>query len=251
MTVREIQHLTLELARTGDRIEELFAERLRAEKSQYRTLPYGGAEPSLIRLTAVPTIPQRIENITLRPELWWAGSSSAAKLGGHDIECPYPFREFENSAYVRLRGFESRLFDDHGLVRLLRDDGLVETTLIIAGARAERAKQDGKQPLFAGWVLSLAIGTIFQINHLRTKLAWDHVEFGLEFSVRCREPMAFVDFLKDHYKIGNGGPLLPLTFPRYSVRNSADSMDATITALLRDLYNSSGREMKVDCHVEW
>lgn len=251
MTVREIQHLTLEMARTGDRIEELFAERLSAEKSQYRRLPHGGAQPSLIRLTAVPTIPQRIENITLRPELWWRGNSREVTLDGRKVERLYPLPEFENSPNVRLRGFESRLYADHGLLRLLRDDGLVESTLITAGERAESFQKDGSQQLYVGWVFGLAIGTLLQIDHLRKSLAWDHVEFGLEFSVRCREPMFFVDFFKDHYKIGNGSPLLPLTFPRYSVRNSADSMDATITALLRDLYNSSGREMKADCQVEW
>jgi hypothetical protein len=62
--------------------------------------------------------------------------------------------------------------------------------------------------------------------------------------------MLLVDFFREQYKLGDG-PLLPLTFPRYSVRDSSESKNAMVTTLLRDLYNSSGREMKAECHVEW
>jgi hypothetical protein len=73
MTVREIQDHTLNLARTGDRIESLFQERHDAASAQFKSLEQGES-PLLLRVTAVPTTIQRITDLTLRNDLWWVGT---------------------------------------------------------------------------------------------------------------------------------------------------------------------------------
>jgi Putative DNA-binding domain len=97
MSVREITDRTLALARTGDRLEAAFAERHGATGRLYQTLvrdgtamPTEGPMPLIIRVTAIPTVPQVIPNITQRAELWWTGTGFEATADGNGYVCPQP-----------------------------------------------------------------------------------------------------------------------------------------------------------------
>jgi predicted HTH transcriptional regulator len=70
MDVREIKDLTLDLARTGDRIEQIFQERRETAATMFHELmsapDTGGPGPLLLRATGVPMTLQSIPDITSR-----------------------------------------------------------------------------------------------------------------------------------------------------------------------------------------
>ncbi len=134
MSVREITDRTLELARTGDRIEAVFAQRRELGAEVYKTLmrdaagnDADGVMPLLVRVTALPISPQNIPNLTQRDDLWWIGKGFSATVDGNNYPCPYPARNFNQQPNVRLRSLVcTEDPQSGGVCRLIRNDGLVE-----------------------------------------------------------------------------------------------------------------------------
>ena len=133
MTAREIRDQSINLARTGDQVEEQFRSRRLDAEGQFKLLmsaERAGSPPFVIRATAVPMSPQYIDRLTSRADLWWTGDQFAMKLDDHDYECSYPAREFVRRPEFRLRSlayYHTRT--EGGLDRVLDATGLVEFTL--------------------------------------------------------------------------------------------------------------------------
>jgi hypothetical protein len=253
MAVREIKDATLELARTGDRLEQLFSERSAGARELFSALarePDKGAPPLLMRVSGLPTTPQNISRITSRPDLWWRGGSFTMTIDGHPLPCPYPAREYDQPPRIRLRSFE---IDDRSSAprtqRLVRGDGLVEFSFV-RPTREPIEHWGANSPLYVGWLLSLVVGTISQIEHLRQHLAWDGVDFGLQIEIWSAGPIAVV--LSDKFVMeSNSLPeARPFAMPRYSIGPSAN-FDALVTSIVQDLFNACGVSANWPCTLPW
>nr|WP_233285659.1 ATP-binding protein [Bradyrhizobium acaciae] len=255
MNVREITARTLELARIGDRIEAVFAERHEAAGAAYQTLLRGSSgkptdwvKPLLVRVTAMPTIPQNIPIVTQRPDLWWIGRGFTMSVDGNEYKCSYPARSFNQRPSVRLRSLVCDVADqEEGISRLVRADGLVEFRLIHP-ARAAMRGSDSR--VYFSWIISLVVGAVAQVECLRTQLAWDAVEYGLEAQIWSTPPLG-IFWNDDGYSSGLSLRAdLPLGLPRYSLASGED-YDVLIATIVRDLMNSCGVSSEIVCKVPW
>lgn len=254
MTVREIRDHTLEIARSGDRVETIFAERHRNASAEYKRL-LGAAQgkevgipPLLLRATALPTTPQNVPNLTRREELWWKGKPFKLKVDEAEINCEYPLRECGNAPRVRLRSLVADVDRDEDCVpRLVRSDGLVE--FVMSHNRRNPYHGSSAARLYVGWLVSLAVGAICQVEHVRKHLAWDAVEFGLEVQVWSAAPLNI--FWGDReYGGATIRDELPITFPRYSLAPGV-APDELITLLVRDIFDACGSTWNQRCVVPW
>jgi len=246
MTTREIKDLTLELARTGDLIEQsLGSQRLLAKRAfqEYQTSLSGSkSDALLVRATAVPVIPHRILQLTSRKrELWWTGNSFSAEINGKRYDIPYPAREFVRDPRVQLRALVVQPEQgDSSVGRLLRDDGLVEFRMF----HPREQKNPRKLPivLYVGWLLSLVVGTLCQVEHLRRGLAWDAVPYGLEIEILASNSLELAWNDRDRHfdSIQNRQPL-PIRFPLYEV-GSFDEFDGLLSEFVGDAMNAWGQE---------
>jgi Putative DNA-binding domain len=254
MDVREIKDLTLELARTGDRIEQMFLER-RAEMEKIfaelmKQPTRNGFDPLIARVTAAPISQQQIPDVTARDDLWWTGQEFKITIGDEGYECSYPAWEFARPPEVRLRSLiTSSPRDESGSHRLLRGDGLVEFSLVhpkseprSSGARDSR--------IYVSWLMCILVGALAQVHQIRTKLAWDGVEFGMEIEIQATPPLSI---RWDDYGWSERTQVkvpVPLLLPRYSIGAGVD-FDSIINAVVSDLFNSTGRNWSKKCSVPW
>jgi hypothetical protein len=255
MNVREITARTLDLARTGDRIEAVFSDRREVASRRYKVLlrsvegkPLDWIRPLLVRVTAIPTLPQDIPNITQRSDLWWTGRAFSVIVDGNEYRCDYPARNFNQNPSVRLRSLVCDAGEEaEGTSRLIRMDGLVEFSLIHP-ARSPIRGSDSR--VYVGWLLSLVVGVVAQVERLRSRLAWDAVEFGLEVQIWSTPPLGVFWNDQGYADAIRLKAELPLTLPRYSLA-SGDDYNGIVTTVVRDLMNSCGSSSEVRCEVPW
>jgi hypothetical protein len=255
MSVREITDRTLELARTGDRIEAVFAQRRELGAEVYKTLmrdaagnDADGVMPLLVRVTALPISPQNIPNLTQRDDLWWIGKGFSATVDGNNYPCPYPARNFNQQPNVRLRSLVcTEDPQSGGVCRLIRNDGLVEISLIHPKRSAIRGSDSR---IYIGWLISLVAGVVAQVNLIRTRLAWDAVEYGLEIQISSMAPLGVFwndDGFSGGYRLKAE---LPLSLPRYSLA-AGDDYNTLVTTVVRDIINACGVGSEVICKLPW
>jgi hypothetical protein len=149
MDVREIKNLTLELARSDERLEAILNERRGLAAQRYKALPpRPDAEhvpPILVRATALPTLSENIDGLTTRRDLWWLGGPFDLNTGeAKPYGCAYPARDFGDPPRVQLR---SLVREDPGLARIVRGDGLVE---FVFAREARRISETPAQPRLYG-----------------------------------------------------------------------------------------------------
>jgi hypothetical protein len=255
MDVREIKDLTLDLARTGDRIEGLFQERRDAARERFLQLRSGWDQtttrpPLLLRATAVPITRQHVPDITSRRDLWWTGGEFDMQVGSTPCPCSYPAREFAESPEIRLRALQREPDPASGGVqRLLRADRLVEFCFI--SHRREYTQNEEKDyVLHAGWLIGPIVGALCQVDHLRESLAWDAVEYGLEVEVWSATPLDLRLTDSRLSLLGAITDVKPLHLPQYSV-GSTTEWDLLVGNILKDLVNASGRRWEHACEVPW
>lgn len=253
MDVREIKELTLELARTGDKIEEGFQERRNASAQTFVNLraaeDKGGLGPLLIRVSALPLNLAVISELTSNQNLWWTGDRFSIRVGNADYDCAYPAREFDQTPEIRLRSLIK--FNDPesgGCMRLLRSDGLVEFSLIHPKTEPRMSGRVVAR-LYMSWFISLLVGAIAQVHLLRKMLAWDAIEYGLEIEVMSDQPLelAWQDRGFSGRKIKSD---MPIFLPRYSISPSTN-YDDIVAAAIKDLFNASGSSYDGDLTVPW
>jgi hypothetical protein len=248
MNVREIKEQTLELARSGDRIEQTFAARRTLAKANIARLnlqPSKGVPPVLIRVTGTPTSPQMIDNLTRRPDLWWTGQPFTVMIDGKSpCHCSYPADDFYRLPVTRLRSFVGD--NESDVKRLVRADGTVEFCFEHPTGEEYRGTN---ATVFWSWLIAVVTGTIAQIDRLRHRLAWDSVEYGLEVELTTSVPLRFL-WSESIIQTGTVVKEIPLLLPRYSV-TSPDQYDDILTTIMRDIFNASGVSANTRCAVPW
>ena len=254
MDVREIRDLTLELARTGDRIERIFLERRDATTAIFSELmkqpSHNGFDPLIARVTAAPISQQQIPDITARTDLWWTGQGFKMMVGDGEYECSYPAREYVHQPEIRLRSLVAiSPRDEGGSHRLLRSDGLVEFSLVHPKREPLNSGEKDSR-LYIGWLMCLLVGVLAQVHQIRKKLAWDGIEFGVEIEIQATPPL----LVRWHDRGWSEGSqvraTVPLMLPRYSIGAEAD-FDLIVDAVISDLFNSTGRNWNKKCAVPW
>jgi len=250
MDVREIKALTLELARSDERIEAIFESRRQPARAKFQTMPSppSHSPPLLARVSALPSLAEHIEGLTARSELWWQGGSFKLQLGqGNSYQCDFPARDFNDQPRIQLRSLVSE--EDH-LVRILRGDGLIETVLVLESQQLQN--NSDKARVYVEWLLSTLVGSLAQVEHLRRCLGWDAVEYGLEVELWSDGPIHLR--FEDHgWRSDLGRPrasALPLRFPIYSVRQ-LETFDQLVNEFLQDLYNAWGTKWSNKGTVDW
>ena len=97
---------------------------------------------------------------------------------------------------------------------MIRNDGLVEFALIHPKRMSSRG-DDSR--IYIGWVIGVVAGAVAQIDRIRSELAWDAVEYGLEIQMWGTPPLGVFwtdEGYSDGYTVKTE---LPLTLPRYSL----------------------------------
>lgn len=252
MDVREIKSLTLELARSGDRVQEVFDDRRRAARERFNELPRRKSEaespPLLLRASAFPTLAMEIDGLTTKPELWWQGGGFNLQFEKGDLyECSHPARCFQHPPRIQLR---SLVGEADRFTRVLRDDGLSEATLSIAPRPTQSSSAEGR--VFVSWIVGLLVGTLAQVEHLRRRVGWDTVEFGLEVELWCSDAVHLLwQDMGLALRVGYDPRLaVPLRFPLYSVRQFA-TFDDLLNQFLQDLHNAWGDGRIERATVDW
>lgn len=250
MDVREIKSLTLELARSGDRVQAVFDSRRQAAHNRFHALPRpsdGELPALLLRASAFPTLALEIEGLTAKRELWWQGGAFNLQFAGEAVECSYPAREFSNVPELRLRSLVNA---GGNLDRVVRGDGLIEAVLAVQPRSVQRGTTDGR--LYIGWIAGLVVGTLAQVEHLRQRIGWDVVEFGLEIEVWSFDQIHLLWYDGDLSEgVSRARPnTMPLRFPLYSVRQAA-TFDDLLNQFMQDLFNAWGSRWSEPCTVDW
>lgn len=252
MTAREIRDHSYNLARAGDQVRQTFDKSLKDAAKQFERLRVdsrAGIEPLLIRVSAAPMSPQYIDGLTSRPQLWWTGNEFTMKVDENDHQCSFPAREFGNRPDFRLRSFvyeDSR--SDRSFSRLLNSAGVVEFTLGLPRRESERSDGSKNSRAYFGWIFSLVVGTFGQIRHLRSSLAWDAVDFGMNISVFACPPLT-IHWSDDWMHTGlTVKDELPLCLPQYEVI-STTNVDELLSSIVRDISNACGIYLTVRCRV--
>jgi hypothetical protein len=253
MDVREIKDLTLELARTGDRIDALFQERRLAAEQLWNGIAdgrEGNTGPFIVRATAFPLAPLNVPAVTSRRDLWWGGSAFDLILNGQEQTGNYPSREFNSFPRPRLRSFASSPdVRDGGVHRMLRGDGLVE--FVLAHPRRTVQHDTEGSLIYAGWVMQLVAGVLCQVQWLRQNLAMDDAPFGLEVEARGEKSISLLlggnRFESSSGRITSRDPSI---LPRLQI-GAIDDFDALLQALLLDLSNLAGMHWDLSCSAPW
>ncbi len=254
MDVREIRERTLEMARSVEQTEGLFAQRREAAFKQFEQLlfPVGTNDylPILIRATALPLVPLDIIDVTRRSELWWRGKPFRLEADDERIPFEYPSREFALAPSVRLRSLE--LHKD-GFSRILRHDGLVEFRLTLGRPTPNETPPEEERcqaVLPVVWLLGLAVGAVAQVEYLRRELGRDGLDFGLEIEVWCREE-PFVRWRDPSFHPTRiQQPSQPLRFPRYHISDT-QTLGTIIQLVHRDLFDACSVQSEVSIDVPW
>ncbi|WP_157934089.1 helix-turn-helix domain-containing protein [Microvirga ossetica] len=253
MDVREIRDLTLSLARTGDRIEQVFQGRQKDMRSTYGTLKSldqeGNIHPLIMRATALPTTPHTIAAVTSRQDLWWQGRGFSIKVGEQQYSCEYPARKFSDLPKIHLRSLQSSPPDGLvGVSRLLTGDALIEFRLAHKRRQSKDNTSQRYSEIYATWIIGLVAGALSQVDRLRSRLAWDAVEFGLEFEMLTAKPAVLQ--WADDWDFGDEMSSGSVTLPRYSVGPRSEFNDLVRT-IMQDLSNAAGVPWDYPCELPW
>jgi len=254
MDVREIRGLTLELARSDERLEAAFESRSLKAQEKFRAMSepasFEFTEPLVARISALPTLAEHIDGLTKRQGLWWQGGPFELQIEQkQSLQCSHPAREFRGTPRIHLRS----LVDEGDILsRQLRADGLVEAVFTRESRPLHRHAMLAS--VYVEWLLSLLIGVLAQVEHVRRNTAgWDTVEFGLEVELWSNGPVYLLQNDGGWGGLDIGRPIssaLPLTFPKYSVRDLA-TFDDLVNQFLQDLFNAWGNHWNDKGSVDW
>jgi len=253
MDIREIRDLTLNLARIGDRIDQAFKERRAEMHAKYKSLftaTAGNILPFAARATALPMVPVSIPTLTARQDLWWRGCGFTMQVGAQPYSCEYPARDFDDYPKIRLRSLQSAPSDTlKGVSRHVSADGMVEFCLAAERRTLGNGEGGPFARIYAGWMIGLVVGALAQIHHLRSKLALDGVEFGLEVEILAQRPtwLQWDNNSDSASRMEHNGSIV---MPRYSVGPQPE-FDTLIQTFLIDLSNVAGNRWDYPCEIPW
>ncbi len=254
MTAREVRDLSLELARAGDRIEQVMHDRHilsleRFERIDRSRSPSTDVPPLLLRATAMPVSGRQIDAITDREDLWWIGGQFSAEENGREYRCGYPARDFGGRPAVRLRALEYDNVDEgNGINRLINDKGLIEFSLI-HGPRQAPVGQLSIGRIYIGWMLGLFVGTINQAERLKRLLGWEAETFAIDIAAVSEGPvqLKWDDNWSSSSRSRNCDAMV---LPRYEL-SPRTNLDSLVTLFVKDLWNAWGVRWQGSITVPW
>jgi len=252
MDVHEVADLMLDLARTADRLEEAFQQQRAVARSIFDNLPRRHSDTALgcllVRGVAFPGAPVASEGVTSREEAWWCGGEFTMMVGERPYRCQGPAREYASFPLVGLKSL-SKIDEDSRLRRLLTGDGLVEFAFTIEPAERGQAS---RPRLYVGWAVAIFVGVIAQAQHLRTLMAWDAVQFGMEFEIWSDGPLQ-LRWQDDIFSSAEPPVIeeaLPLRLPIYRI-GRPEEFDDLLTSFVADLHGAWGVEFTDVCSAPW
>jgi hypothetical protein len=98
--------------------------------------------------------------------------------------------------------------------------------------------------------MSLIVGAMAQVQHLRQHLGWDAVEFGMEAEIISAGPLRLMWNDNDWDNRHSRPDALPLRLPLYSIRG-IETFDALIGQILLDLHNAWGDSWPGQASINW
>jgi hypothetical protein len=228
MTMREIQDLTLDLARGAERLDELFAGRAAAFEGWLQHSQPG--ERGGVRITAVPLAPlprtQRIASNSQPPVI---PPRYVVKAGGTDTDLLVPQHGF---ARPIVRGLRRHAHDDSVRVDIL-ESGLVDFWY------NQAVTQGLHFQLF--WVFASYLSVLDYVDWMRSVAGAPDWEFGIEVGFAGRaltRPNLVLGVIYDPsltIQIAD----VPIIFPRIPSRSRSDR-EEIINLVLRDLLDATG-----------
>jgi Schlafen, AlbA_2 len=239
MTMREIQDLTIDLARGADRLDRFFKDRA-AEFAKWFRLPFANdAERGGLRVTAVPigSLPQRVR-VADDPGQFSLERAFPARLDqAQEVPLELPIKDFRTRPI--LRG--ERLYSDAMPLPFqleILDQGIVDFWL-------DHSVWHGVH-FNMGWVLGATLAVLRIADRLRGLGAAPEWEFGIELELDSAPPGAGMGRSLPNIMMGTLGSgaiqldAPPLTLPRLQYRSRADE-EIIVNAVLRDLLDASGQ----------
>ena len=242
LTMREIQDMTLNVARGLDRLERKFSDRAEHFEREFSRLVRPGHAWGL-RVTACPVVEDiRIERLygtarVLEPfdEPWRrvlrrSGESERALVDG---PIPRHWRPILRGARAECEVDAFYSTELHAY-REINCDGLVEGGCLSCSADSEGSLSvDRDLPMF------LFANTITQVDRLRRSAGVPTVEYGVELEVRVMAPCSLrvVDGRFPH--AARSFPRGPTAFPRY-VLGGTEDVGRLLALFDRDFWNCLG-----------
>lgn len=236
MTIREIQDLTLDLARGADRLEALFANRMSLFTEWLETSP---TEVGAYRITGVPLgrfagLPRMLPDG--RNPIVSGRSRHRVLIGDAQIECEAPPHGAMRPIIRGLRFYSQ----DNSTQLEVYQTGLVDMW--------SRTELTNGMHLHLNWILGSYLLVLDYLQSIRTASNSPDFEFGLELSLAGHTNVAqygggtrplsqLVIGLPDNMHKWQLKP--PITFPRAPSRAPSDHA-ALINLVLRDLADAAG-----------
>ncbi len=168
-----------------------------------------------------------------------------------NLEVKYPIDFFVDSPDIRLRALQTNFRDASMSVgRILRDNGLVESLLV---HQADDGYDVGPR-IYMGWILGIIVGTLAQIESLRSNLAWEAIPFGLEVEIWNEGSDGPIELQWTDRGYSRGGRTVesatPIRLPRYHV-GSIQEYDSLVSLLIRDIMNAWHQNYESVWTVPW
>jgi hypothetical protein len=240
MTMREIQDLTLDLARGADRLEALFSTR--AELFAKWLLNSSSEEQAALRITAVPLgsfpslgrIPADLRDFPFRIH-----PQHDVVLDGNTIQCTVPSYQVIRPV---VRGVQLRTHDDSARIQIFQT-GLVDMWL------RQGRSSDGKH-FYIRSILGSYLSILGLLDSLRVSANSPDFEFVLELALAGRTgtprlgggtvplPILILGGLSDQYSSWRVEGL-PITLPRIISGRASDRSDV-LNLTIRDLFDATG-----------
>ncbi len=238
MTMREIQDLTLDLARGADRLERVFLGRASAFNDWLRS---SAVEHGDFRVTAVPLAPlPQIVRVSDQPEVPFRAAHRALWDGAAEQVLEVPMRTFRTRPI--LRG-ERRSGDDEERFAFqldVLDSGVVDFWFRRLFAPEQQIH------LHIGAMLAAYLGVLQLTDWLRGLAGAPEWEFAIELELNglsAPTPVGQVHLRSLVIHVFGGTiqvPDAPLVFPRLPTRSRADH-EAIINQVCRDLVDAAGQ----------
>lgn len=230
MTMREIQDLTLDLARGAERLDELFVKRATAFANWLQHSQPG--ERGGVRITAVPLAPlPRIQRIASNLQPPVIPPRYVVKNGNTDTDFLVPQHGF---ARPIVRGLRRHAHDDSVRVDIL-ESGLVDFWY--------------NQPVTQGlhfqlpWFFASYLSVLDYVDWMRSIVDVPDWEFAIELGFAARALTGPNLVLGVIYKPSSTIEIadVPIIFPRIPSRSRLDR-EEIINLVLRDLLDAAGEQ---------
>jgi hypothetical protein len=233
MTMRQIQDLTLDLARGADRLDALFVERATGFKNW---LPHPNGEHAAVRITALPLgafpgLPRFSANLDsklpIKREHRVAQGDGQSNLPGPRFDYTRPIvrglRRHEDNDNTRIDVLES------GLIDLWNRQPL----------RSTQSFPPKDLHFYMNWLLGDYLSVVELIDRTRSLADVPDWEFAIEFAldISGATPPRAVKIARGSFDVSTIS--LPVSFPRIPYRNRSER-DRIINLFYDDLGDAAG-----------